>query len=94
MAPKLNYNFSKNLRFAGNFFTGITLGYSAYQTFTGKATYGSFIYDGVMVGVAFIPFVGIPLSITGSIFKEEIMDHLSRPRAHYTVWALSYGERE
>ncbi len=90
---KSSYNLSKGLRLGGNLFSGINLGYSAYNTFTGKATIGSFVYDGAMFGIAFIPVVGIPISVGGTIYKEEIMIKLSRPRDS-NGWALKYGERE
>ena len=93
---KSNFKFSKSLRFIGNLMTGLTLGYSAYQTFTGKATMGSFVYDASMVAVANkIPYVGIPLSIGGTIYKKEIMNWwVNQPRQNPIEWALKYGERE
>ena len=56
---------------------GITianLAYSAFNSYRGNARNGSFAYDVGLVVVGTIPYVGVPLAITGSIYKDEVMD--------------------
>ena len=70
----MHKRFFTSFKTAGKLFTNLTLGYSAYKTVFGDASWSSLAYDVAMVGISFIPFAGIPLSIAGSIYKEEIMN--------------------
>jgi hypothetical protein len=74
---KAHYRWSSGIKTAGNLFTGATLAYSFYQSASGEASWGSLVYDGSMVGLSFIPVIGIPLSVTGSVYKEEITNYES-----------------
>lgn len=69
----------KTIGIAGNIFSGANLTYSFYQSYSGYETWNSFAYDIGMFGVSKIPAVGIPLSVVGTIYKDEIMNLHSTP---------------
>jgi hypothetical protein len=69
---------ARNIGKLGKGLTVITLTVSAVNTFSGNASVGSFVYDVSMVGVAAIPYVGVPLSVLGSVYKNETMDYLEK----------------
>ena len=70
-------SFSKNFfKYTGRTLNGISLIYSLNNTLYGGATWNSFYYDLAMAGISTIPYVGVPLSILGSIYKEEIMNSM------------------
>ena len=57
-------------KYGGHLMGGINLYMSYKQNY--QKDFGSFAYDVSMFGVGFIPTVGIPMSIVGTIYKDEV----------------------
>ncbi|MCB9360224.1 MAG: hypothetical protein H6587_01705 [Flavobacteriales bacterium] len=54
----------------GHLMGGVNLLVSYKQNF--QKDFGSFAYDVSMFGVGFIPYVGVPMSIVGTMYKDEV----------------------
>ena len=60
---------------AGQAIAVLSLSHSAIQSYNGNARNGSFVYDVINTGIGFIPFVGVPTSILGAVYKDDILDY-------------------
>jgi len=74
------------LKFISRKIPYVSAGISLSQWSSGQQDLLGLTYDGLMIGIGFAPGIGIPISIAGSIYKDEMVEAIRNSKPIKPDW--------
>lgn len=77
------------LKTAGKFVPVVSGVVSTAQFVTGQQDFGGVVYDAALIGVGFVPVIGVPVAVVGTIYKDEIREGIREVGTNTTAFQSS-----